>query len=130
VKTFIDSYQVGDPTSSRLACNQRDPVPKIPRQEAKKAEKEDWNEIMNYFKENPKALLDAIPTPRGEEEKALKEFKAGQMRFNETSTSGFGNTGFKGKFNSSYGLFGDTPSKSRLQSPSTQLMQSRKINNS
>ena len=90
----------------------------MPRQEAKKAEKEDWNEIMNYFKENPKALLDAIPTPRGEEEKALKEFKAGQMRFNETSTSGFGNTGFKGKFNSSYGLFGDTPSKSRLQSPS------------
>ena len=130
MKTFIDSYQVGDPTSSRLACNQRDPVPKMPRQEAKKAEKEDWNEIMNYFKENPKALLDAIPTPRGEEEKALKEFKAGQMRFNETSTSGFGNTGFKGKFNSSYGLFGDTPSKSRLQSPSTQLMQSRKINGS
>ena len=58
--------------------------------DAKKAEKEDWNEIMNYFKENPKALLDAIPTPRGDEEKALKEFKHGNFIFNDTSTSGFG----------------------------------------
>jgi hypothetical protein len=51
---------------------------------------------MSYFKDNPKALLDAIPTPRGEEERALKEFRAGGMnfRFNETSTSGF-----KGKSN-------------------------------
>jgi len=24
--------------------------------------------MMDYFKENPKALLDAMPTPRGEEE--------------------------------------------------------------
>lgn len=32
---------------------------------------------MNYFKSNPKALLDAIPTPRGEDEKALKELKNG-----------------------------------------------------
>ena len=37
----------------------------------------EWNEVMNYFKSNPKALLDAIPTPRGEEEKALKELKNG-----------------------------------------------------
>jgi len=102
---------------------------KLPRNEAKKAEKEDWNDIMSYFKENPKALLDAIPTPRGEEEKALKEFKAGQMRFNETSTSGFGSTGgFKGKLTSAFGLYGsDTPQK-RLQSPNPSLMNSRKIN--
>lgn len=32
---------------------------------------------MKYFKENPKALLDAIPTPRGEEEKLIREFKKG-----------------------------------------------------
>jgi hypothetical protein len=82
---------------------------------------------MSYFKENPKALLDAIPTPRGEEERALKEFKAGQMRFNETSTSGFGSTGFKGK-SSAFGLYGsDTPNK-RLQSPKPSLMNTRKIN--
>ena len=30
---------------------------------------------MSFFKQNPKALLDAIPTPRGEEEKALKDLK-------------------------------------------------------
>ena len=72
---------------------------------------------MNYFKENPKALLDAIPTPRGEEDRALKDFKAGQMRFNETSTSGFGSTGFKGKLASAFGLYGETPKKQRLQSP-------------
>jgi hypothetical protein len=61
--------------------------------------------MMSFFKSNPKALLDAIPTPRGAEEKALKEFKSGlfnkgdmDFRFNETSTSGFGySSGFNYK---------------------------------
>lgn len=26
--------------------------------------KDDWENVLNYLKENPKALLDAIPTPR------------------------------------------------------------------
>jgi hypothetical protein len=44
--------------------------------------------MMKYLKENPKALLDAIPTPRGEEEKLLKEFKADMnLRLNDTSSS-------------------------------------------
>ena len=36
--------------------------------------------MMDYFKENPKALLDAMPTPRGEEEEdtnALADFTTG-----------------------------------------------------
>ena len=64
---------------------------------------------MSYFKENPKALLDAIPTPRGDEEKALKDFKSGltpkadmSFRFNDTSSSGFG---FKPKLTSGFGNY-------------------------
>ena len=51
--------------------------------------------MMSFFKDNPKALLDAIPTPRGDEERILKEFKSGMtpkgsmsFKYNETSTSG------------------------------------------
>ena len=103
VKTFIEQYQTGggDLTTSRFPSEKQEQTQRAAasKQETKKAEKEDWNEIMNYFKENPKALLDAIPTPRGEEERQLKEFKAGQMKFNETSTSGFGTNGYKGKSN-------------------------------
>jgi hypothetical protein len=33
-----------------------------------KAKKAEWSSILSYFKENPAALLDAIPTPRGEDE--------------------------------------------------------------
>lgn len=35
--------------------------------------------MMDYFKENPEALLDAMPTPRGEEEDQalLADFKTG-----------------------------------------------------
>lgn len=39
-----------------------------------------WKMMMDYFKENPKALLDAMPTPRGEEEEdpnALADFTTG-----------------------------------------------------
>lgn len=76
---------------------------------------------MSFFKENPKALLDAIPTPRGEEEKLLKEFKNGfapkpemNLRLNDTSSSGMN---FKLKNNSFGGSSGlNTPSK-RIQSP-------------
>jgi hypothetical protein len=43
---------------------------------------------MSYLKSNPKALLDAIPTPRGDEEKLLKEFKKGMdMKFNDTQST-------------------------------------------
>jgi hypothetical protein len=28
----------------------------------------EWQLMMEYFKENPEALLDAMPTPKGEEE--------------------------------------------------------------
>jgi hypothetical protein len=39
-----------------------------------------WKLMIDYFKENPKALLDAMPTPRGEEEEdqnALADFTTG-----------------------------------------------------
>jgi hypothetical protein len=52
---------------------------------------------MSFFKENPKALLDAIPTPRGDEERLLREFKSSGMtpkgdmnfKFNEVTTASF-----------------------------------------
>jgi hypothetical protein len=62
----------------------------------KKSDKQEWAETLEFFKKNPKALMDAIPTPRGEEEKMLKEFKMGNgltpkgdmnFRFNDTSSS-------------------------------------------
>jgi hypothetical protein len=96
---------------------------------------------MNYFKSNPKALLDAIPTPRGEEEKALKEFKNGflhkaemDFRLNDSHTSGFGykprnSSAFDNYKTSSSGL--NTPSR-RLQSPKFQptLNSTRRLNDS
>ena len=39
-----------------------------------------WKMMLEYFKENPKALLDAMPTPRGEEEddpNVLADFTTG-----------------------------------------------------
>jgi hypothetical protein len=49
---------------------------------------------MSYLKDNPKALLDAIPTPRGDEQKILRDFKSGltpkadmDLRFNDTTGS-------------------------------------------
>lgn len=38
-----------------------------------------WKLMMDYFKKNPDALMDAIPTPTGEEEDAaaLNDFKTG-----------------------------------------------------
>ena len=35
--------------------------------------------MLDYFKKNPSALMDAIPTPPGEEEdnEALKDFRTG-----------------------------------------------------
>jgi hypothetical protein len=96
---------------------------------------------MNYFKSNPKALLDAIPTPRGDEEKALKDFKNGflhkaemDFRLNDTHTSGFGykprnSSAFDNYKTSSSGL--NTPSR-RLQSPKFQptLNSTRRLNDS
>jgi hypothetical protein len=83
---------------------------------------------MSYLKSNPKALLDAIPTPRGEEEKLLKEFKKGMdMKFNDTSSN------MSYRRNSKNMTFGgmnsglNTPSK-RLQSPKVGLGSSRKLN--
>ena len=32
---------------------------------------------MEYFKDNPSALLDAIPTPRAEEQDLLSDFRSG-----------------------------------------------------
>jgi hypothetical protein len=39
----------------------------------------EWQLMMDYFKENPSALLDAMPTPPGEEEDAglLADFRTG-----------------------------------------------------
>jgi hypothetical protein len=34
----------------------------------------DWGEVMNYFKNNPAALLDAIPTPREEQKSESRNF--------------------------------------------------------
>ena len=96
---------------------------------------------MTFFKANPKALLDAIPTPRGEEEKALREFKKGflqknEMNFslNETQTNGFGfkprnSSAFDNYKTSSSGM--NTPSR-RLQSPkqNSTLNSTRKLNES
>lgn len=49
---------------------------------------------MAFFKENPKALLDAIPTPRGDEEKMLRDFKSGltpkegmSFKFNDAASN-------------------------------------------
>ena len=38
-----------------------------------------WRMMLEYFKKNPSALMDAIPTPPGEEAdtEALKDFKTG-----------------------------------------------------
>lgn len=66
---------------------------------------------MNFFKANPKALLDAIPTPRADEEKLLKELKGGltpkgDMKFNDSSLS------FKNK--NTAGLFANYSTGSHL----------------
>lgn len=39
----------------------------------------EWNMMMDYLKANPAALLDALPTPPGEEEdeQLLKDFRSG-----------------------------------------------------
>ena len=39
----------------------------------------EWKLMMDYLKENPAALLDALPTPPGEEEyeALLKDFRSG-----------------------------------------------------
>ena len=52
---------------------------------------------MSYFKDNPKALLDAIPTPRGEEEKMLRDIKNGlipkaDMNFRKANDPAFSNS--------------------------------------
>jgi hypothetical protein len=90
---------------------------------APKNEKQEWNDVMNFFKSNPKALLDAIPTPRGDEEKALKEFKKGflqknEMNFslNDTHTSGFN---FKPRISSAFDNY--KTSSSGLNTPSRRL---------
>lgn len=90
---------------------------------------------MSYFKENPQALLDAIPTPRGDEEKALKDFKHNGMtsknlmpfKFNDTSSSGFGGGNKNKNQLSTFGNAYDTPLR-RLQSPklTSSLMSSRR----
>ena len=42
-------------------------------------EDKQWRLMLDYFKKNPSALMDAIPTPPGEEEdkEALKDFRTG-----------------------------------------------------
>ena len=48
--------------------------------------------MMDFFKENPAALLDAIPTPREDDESVLADFKSGltpkrnslKMSFNDS----------------------------------------------
>ena len=48
-------------------------------QDANLDEDKQWRLMMDYFKENPTALMDAIPTPPGEEEdnSMLKDFRTG-----------------------------------------------------
>ena len=97
---------------------------------------------MSYFKDNPKALLDAIPTPRGEEEKMLRDIKNGlipkaDMNFRKANDPAFSNSMYLkskmsiGDLSQSFGNSGlNTPSK-RLQSPkfqTTSLISSRKLN--
>ena len=91
-----------DPTKVRNYLEQ------VNKEETKKQmaapKSDDWGDIMNFFKANPKALLDAIPTPRADEEKLLKELKGGMtpkgdMKFNDSSLS------FKNK--NTVGLFGN-----------------------
>ena len=68
------------------------PMPKIPEPIRIKGENEllflqdnhidedkQWRLMLDYFKKNPNALMDAIPTPPGEEEdkEALKDFRSG-----------------------------------------------------
>ena len=42
-------------------------------------EDKQWKLMLDYFKKNPSALMDAIPTPPGEQEDedALRDFKTG-----------------------------------------------------
>ena len=42
-------------------------------------EEKQWKLMLDYFKKNPDALMDAIPTPPGQEEddEALKDFRTG-----------------------------------------------------
>ena len=42
-------------------------------------EDKQWRLMLDYFKKNPDALMDAIPTPPGgdEDEKALADFRTG-----------------------------------------------------
>jgi len=102
--------------------------------EEKKNDKQEWADIMSYLKSNPKALLDAIPTPRGDEEKLLKEFKKGMdMKFNDIQST----MSFRQSKNYTFGMQGgnsgiNTPSK-RLQSPKvgpSNIISSRKLNSS
>lgn len=51
--------------------------------------------MLEFFKENPNILLDAIPTPRAEEQDALADFKSGltpkknfSFKFGEQSQMG------------------------------------------
>lgn len=78
---------------------------------------------MTYLKSNPKALLDAIPTPRGEEEKALRDFRNGlngtqkaDMNFSNNDAT---NIHLKSKTNQGSTFGGSssnyaTPSKNRM----------------
>ena len=56
-----------------------------------KGDKENWKDMLDYFKNNPDALLDAIPTPRNEEEPLYREFKSGtpvkkNLKLNDSMT--------------------------------------------
>ena len=59
-------------------------------------EDKQWKLMMDYFKKNPQALMDAIPTPPGEEEyDALADFHTGltpkknfQFKFGQMDPSG------------------------------------------
>lgn len=67
---------------------------------------------MDYFKENPTALMDAIPTPPGEEEdaSALKDFRTGltpkrKFNFKFNNEKSRGRTGSMDSLNNSFSAF-------------------------
>ena len=79
---------------------------------------------MSFLKQNPKALLDAIPTPRGDEEKMLRDLKSGltpkadmNFQFNETQGNSF-RMKFTNPPNCGLGINSgvQTPSRSRYES--------------
>ena len=75
VKNYLMTQETGKPHSA----NNQAPKINFKHVTGQLSEDLEWKLMMEYLKENPAALLDALPTPPGEEEEAnaLADFKSG-----------------------------------------------------